>query len=157
MNEVNLAGLVFLKPIFSFLIIFIVMYALLAKSKLLGDDKFINLFISFIFSSIFVAATDVSDVVLQVIPWFSLLIVLLFFILIFASFIGKQDDIAGKGLGWFFIIVLIIMFLISGFFQFENDIKVIRFFNWALSSSIFATLIFIGIAGLVGWVITKGK
>ena len=155
--EANLTGLVFLKPILAFLVVFVIMYAILAKSKMLGEDKFVNLFVSFVLASVFVAAADVTQLVLSIMPWFVVLVVLMFFVLVLAGFIGKEKDIAGKGLGWFFIIALIVMVLVSGYYNYENDAKVLRFTGWLFSSSIFGTRVLIGVAALVGWTITKEK
>ena len=154
-SEANLAGLLFLKPILAFLVVFIIVYAILAKSKMLGEDKFVNLFVSFVLASVFVAASDVTQLVLSVMPWFVVLLVLMFFVLVLSGFIGKEKDIAGKGLGWFFVIALFVIFLIAGYYNYEQDARVLNFTGWLFSSSIFGTLILLGVAALVGWAITK--
>ena len=58
-------------PILSFLLIFAVVFALLAKYKLLGEEsKFLNLFVSFLIAAIFVSLTSARDYVLAITPWF---------------------------------------------------------------------------------------
>ena len=46
--EASVSVLGYFMPIFSFLLVFIVVYALLVKTKVLGDNQPVMLFISFI-------------------------------------------------------------------------------------------------------------
>jgi hypothetical protein len=49
---VDISGIYNFMPIFSFLFVFVVVYAILAKTKVLGDQK-VNLLVGFIMAIIF--------------------------------------------------------------------------------------------------------
>jgi len=53
MDVVSLSAVGYFMPIFSFLLVFIVVYALFAKTKILGDGPAVMLFVSFILSIVF--------------------------------------------------------------------------------------------------------
>ena len=67
---VDISGVTYFEPILAFLVVFVVLYAVLAKTKILGEDnKFVNIFASFLVATIFVAAAGVREYVLTITPW----------------------------------------------------------------------------------------
>ena len=168
---VDVSAITYFAPILSFLIVFVLMFALLAKTKILGEEKFIQLFVSFLIATIFVTAASVRQLVLDVIPWFAVFLVALFFILVLAGFVGK-GDLVGKKLGWFFIVLVIALFLISGIKIFSStfapylpgssyglggDTDVLFFTDWLYSARVLGAILLIGVAALVSWVLVKSK
>src|SRR3989338_5683657 len=119
---VEVAGISYFAPLLAFLIVFIVVFALLNKTKILGEEKFVQLFVSFLIATIFVSAAGVRDYVLTITPWFAVLVISLFFVLLIMGFVGKQADFMQKGVGITAIIVLVIIFLVSGFIVFSGAI-----------------------------------
>ncbi len=167
----DVSAITYFAPILSFLIVFVLVFALLAKTKLLGEEKFIQLFISFIIATVFVTAASVRQLVLDVIPWFAVFIVALFFILVLTGFMGKTD-IVGKGTGWFFIVLVIAAFIISGIKLFSStfapylpgpsygiggDLDILYFTDWIYSSRVLGATLLLGVAALVSWVLVKSK
>jgi len=167
----DVSAITYFAPILSFLIVFVLMFALLAKTKILGDEKFIQLFVSFIIATVFVTAASVRQLVLDVIPWFAVFIVALFFILLLAGFIGKGDMI-GKGVGWIFIVLIIIVFIISGIKLFSTTFtsylpgptygsggnsNILYFTDWIYSSRVLGAALLLGVAAIVSWVLVKTK
>ena len=116
----DVSALGYFAPIAAFLLVFVVVFAVLYKLKLVGDSKWVQLFISLLIASIFVSAAGTKDYVLTVIPWIAVLIISLFFILLLTGFIGEGAKM-GKGLGIAILIILALIFLVSAFVVF-NDV-----------------------------------
>src|SRR3990172_13038387 len=86
-------------PILSFLLVFTVVFAVLAKTKVLGESKFVNLFVSFIVATIFVSLTSAREYVLSITPWFAVFVIVSLFLLSIAGFAGKVPEGLTKGIG----------------------------------------------------------
>ena len=135
------------------------MYALLAKLKLLGEQKYIHLLISFIIAIIFVAFTSTREIVIKATPWAAVLLVLVFFIMILVGFTQKKmDDVIGPWLGWVVIILLVLIFLII--FMKVLGYNILNFlgdFNNIVQDypKIFGALAILVVAALASWVITR--
>ncbi len=107
-------------PIFGFLFVFVVMFAVLLKTKILGDNAFTNSFVAFIFAIIFITFSPGIDFVTTLVPWFVILFVTLFLILLIVGFSqGKMEDIMKPWVTWVFIALLIIAFLVSAIVVFN--------------------------------------
>lgn len=109
----DLSGFSYFVPIFGFLLVTIVVYALLTKLKILGDNDVISLFVAFIIGIIFVSVTSVRTVVENVVPWFAMLIIALFFIFVIIGFSQGKFEKSPAWLMWVFVIVLVGIFLVS--------------------------------------------
>ncbi len=109
----DLSGFSYFIPIFGFLLVTIVMYALLTKLKILGDDSVVIMFVAFIIGIIFVSMTSVRTVVENVIPWFAMLIIALFFIFVIIGFSQGKFEKAPSWIMWTFVLILVGVFLIS--------------------------------------------
>ena len=164
---IDISGIYFFMPVFSFLFVFVIVYALLAQTKILGANKFVHLLISFIMAIIFMSFSANRLYVETIIPWFVVLLVVVFLVLLIAGLSTKKlDGIMTTNFAWAVIIILIIIFLIAA----------IRVFNPVLhpellitggedgpgiigqifgSSSIAGSILLIIIAAVVAWVITK--
>ena len=167
----DVSAIAYFAPILSFLMVFVLMFALLAKTKILGEEKFIQLFISFLIATIFITAASVRQLVLDVVPWFAVFTIALFFILVLAGFIGK-GDLVGKGVGWFFILLVIALFVISGIKLFATtfasylpgptygsggNTNIIYFTDWIYSSRVLGAALLLGVAAIVSWILVKTK
>ncbi|MEK6820692.1 MAG: hypothetical protein AABX71_03195 [Nanoarchaeota archaeon] len=151
---IDISGISYFLPIFGFLFVFVIVYALLAKTKLLGDSQLINLIISFIVAIIFSTMASVEEYIETVTPWFVVLVIVLFFILIIIGLSQQKiSDIMKPGFVWVFIIALIVIFLISAVkvFSFWQPIK--EFVT--TEARIAGAVILLAIAALTAWVLTK--
>jgi hypothetical protein len=168
----DVSSITYFAPILAFLIVFVIMYALLRKTQILGEERFTHLFIAFLIATVFVTAASVRQIVLNVVPWFAVLVIALFFILVLAGFIGKPEEIIGKRVGWIFVIVLILIFLISGIKVFSSslgsylpgpyygaggDQQILFFLDWLYSPRIVGAALLLGVAAVVSWVLVKSK
>jgi hypothetical protein len=74
----------FVMPIFIFLFIFVIFYALLSKIKLFGENPSLNSLIAFSLAVLFVVIPEARKFIELATPWFIVLIVAgLFFVMIF--------------------------------------------------------------------------
>lgn len=157
----DISGLTYFAPILAFLVVFVIMYAILAKTKILGEDAgpWLLLFISFLVATIFVSAAGVRRYVLEITPWFAVLVVSLFFILFIIGFVGKPAEFLQKGIGILAVLVLIAIFLISGFIVFSESIFTFLppIDEWVYSSRVFGSILLIAISAVVSWVLVKSK
>ncbi|MEM4330674.1 MAG: hypothetical protein QW273_01545 [Candidatus Pacearchaeota archaeon] len=132
MAAAQLSSFNYFLPIFSFLFVFIIIYAILQKSKILGDNSFISLFLSFIIASFFIVNAKVVEFVRFNATWFAVFLICIVFILIFLGFVGKEyleTLTKSKGFAYAFIFLLIAAFVVSA-------AKIFNFvFNWEKVSS----------------------
>jgi hypothetical protein len=87
--------------ILPFLLVFTLIFAILEKSKLLGDDrKQINAIVSLVIGLVFIAFPFARGVVIKLIPFLAVSVVILFvFMLIMGFILGtKEGDVLNKGL-----------------------------------------------------------
>ena len=100
--------------IYPFLLVFFIVFALLEKTKLLGENMFTNLLIGFIVAIIFTTMSSAQEYVETITPWFAVLLVALFFILVLIGLSQQKiADIMKPGMVWVFLVALILIFLIS--------------------------------------------
>lgn len=171
---VDTSGIVLIAPILAFLIVFVVVYAILFKTKLIGENNWVLAFVSFAVASLFVSVAGTREYVLTIIPWFAALVVSSFLLLALLGFVGvKADSSLYKGAGVVFAVILGIIFLVSGFVVFsdvivnylpgpgyggaDSDQNVIVVLNQLYSSRIFGAIILLGLSALVSWVLIKSK
>jgi hypothetical protein len=118
-----MAGLDFLqspaltKFVYPFLLIFFIVFALLEKTKVLGEKKQINALVSFVIGFIFVSAIFPKEMVGNLILFLTIAIVIVFVILILWGFIAGEGGLkfadAPVGLKWVIGIVLVIVVVIA--------------------------------------------
>lgn len=112
-TPIDLSAINFFTPIASFLFVFVVVYAILIKTEILGSNKGMNALIGFVMAVVFVSFSSLGTYVNNIIPWFIVLLVILFFILLVAKFTTKDfDKMMTKGFAWVVVIIFIIVFLI---------------------------------------------
>ena len=157
-------------PIFGFLFVFVVMYAILIKTEVLGKNAFTNSLVSFVFAIIFITFSPGVQLVEMVLPWFIVLIIALFFVLIIVGFSQKDvDKFMSPGLAWFFIIALAIVFLVSSIIVFNpflspylpgesteggNEV-LLAITSFVYSERFLGAFLLLAIAVVTSWVITK--
>jgi len=144
-------------PILSFLLVFTIVFAVLAKYKILGESKFVNLFVSFLTSTIFISLTSAREYVISITPWFAVFVVVSMFILALVGFSGKVPEGFTKGLGIILVIALLIVFLVSAYFTFSSTPFFESVGDWISKPRIYGALILLGISAIVSWVLIKVK
>jgi len=167
---IDISGIYFFMPVFSFLFVFFIIYALLAVSKALGESKFIHLLISFIVAVVFMSFSSAELYVRQIIPWFVVLLVVVFLILMIAGFTKNLEAVMQPWFAWVIIAILGIIFLIAAINVFNPvfhpDLVITgaeeagpgvvqQFKDFITSSKVAGSIILLVVAGIVAWVITK--
>ena len=152
---VSLSALEYFMPILAFLAVFIVIYAILAKTKVLGDNNFVALFISFVLSVFFVVEASLVDYLLFTSAWFMIIVFFVFLLfVVLAFFPGKLDFLGKTWVSWVVLGILIAFFIIASAYS----------FNWAVNWSIvndwlytdwFGLVLLLVIAAVVSAVLTK--
>lgn len=152
-----ISGVSYFLPIFSFLLVFIIVYAILQKTKILGDNAGVSLFLSLIFASFFIVNAKMVEFVKFNATWFVVFMVCIIFILMFLGFVGKdylKVFAENKNFAYAFIFILIFAFIFSA----------ARIFNWVLDWSKikswaqtdwFGFILLLIIAGIVSLVLSK--
>lgn len=79
-------------PIFSFILVFAIVYAGLQFTKFLGDNKVIHAVISFVIGLIFLFTMDVTAVVMTITPWFTVFFIFIIFMIMGYKLFGATDD-----------------------------------------------------------------
>ncbi|MBT3642552.1 hypothetical protein HN604_03590 [archaeon] len=122
----TISAMSYFLPIFSFLLVFIVVYALLMKTKVLGDNATIAIFISLILASFFVVEASLVEFIQFSSAWFGVIVVAIFFLVTMVAFLPGEAPlkIFEKGLvGWVVVGLMVAFFIVSSAYV----------FNWAIS------------------------
>lgn len=171
MAQLDISGLNFFMPIFSFLFVFVIIYALLVKTKVLGGSGFVNVLISFIISIVFMSISSLELYVRTILPWFVVLVVIVFLILMLVGFsTGSLDKILKSKFSWIIVGLLVVVFLVSAIKVFNPILHpdliitsaeqgspglMVQAREFFSSSSVMGSFLLLIIAGIVAWVLTK--
>lgn len=155
MTTIDLSSIQNYFPILAFLLVFTVVFAVLAKSKILGESKFVNLLISFIVGVIFVGVTSAREYVIKITPWFAIFVIAFVFILIVMGFSEKVPDALKKGIGVVFVIGILIIFLISAFYTFSSEPFIKQVSNWITKPGIYGAFLLIVVGAIASWILTR--
>jgi hypothetical protein len=170
---VDVSGFAVVAPVFAFFLVFVVVFGVLFKTGVLGENKWVQLFSSFLVASIFISLTGARDLVLTVVPWVVVLILSLFFILLIIGWIGKGAEFLHKPIGIVVVILLGLIFLVSAFVVFsdvlsgylpgpgfgsgDSEPEVLFFLSWLYSPRVLGGILLIGLSAIVSWVLVKMK
>lgn len=153
----DISSIGYFLPIFSFLLIFIVVYAILKKTEILGDNNGVSLFISFIIAAFFIVNTKMVEFTQNISSWFAVFLICSFFIFVFLAFIGKDSlkiVSENKTIAWTAFILLIIFFIVSSSKIFKWAINIDGFRSW-FSTDWFGMVLLVIVGAIAAWVITK--
>ena len=164
MVQLDLTGITYFLPLLSFLVIFIITFAVLNKTKII-DNTLWEVFLAFVIATIFVSGLTVRNYILNIVPWFAVLLICLFLILVITGFIGKDLTSWNKGFGIAFVIILIIGFLISAIVVFSSylnpyipaSLTATSIRDWFFSSQVLGALFLLIVSFIVSWVLIKSK
>ena len=157
-SAVDLTGIAYFNPILSFALILVLVFAVLKKTKILGEGNGINALISIVLSLIFVSVVNVREYVEIVSPWFAVLAVLMFFVLFLAAFaLGKPDAVFKPWLVWVFIVLLALVFVYLGFYQFNvlHNPDFIDLKHWLREPRVAGGVWLVIFGGIVTFIVTR--
>ena len=164
----DVSGINFFMPVFSFLFVFLVVFALLIKTKILGGGKFISVLVSFIVSIIFMSFSSMELYIRTIIPWFVVLVVVVFLVLLIAMFTTKGwDKIMTPAFAWIVVIILVLIFLIAAIRVFNpvfhpdlgvtsgQGTSLFEQMRNYLDGGVAGSILLLIVAAIVAWVITR--
>ena len=164
----DISGLFFFMPVLSFLFVFLIVYALLASTKVLKAHWFVHVLISFIMAIIFMSFSSAELYIRTILPWFVVLIVIVFLVLLIAMFSTKAwDKMMTPAFAWIIIGILVIIFLVSAIRVFNpvfhpdlgitsgQGTSMIEQIRDYMDGGVAGSILLIIIAVIVTWVITK--
>ncbi len=159
MVEIDLSGISTFVPVFGFLLVFTVVYALLSKTEFLGKNRFVHILVSFAIAIIFLVSANAIEYVRVVTPWFAAFIVSLLFIGLVVGLMGKEpmEKIFKPGFAWFIVIALIVIFLISAAYVFADVIN--KYMGepkaFMLQPQILGVVVLVGLTVFAAWLLTR--
>jgi len=157
MVEIDLSGISTFVPVFGFLLVFVVSYALLGKTKVLGENKFVHILVSFAIAIIFLVSANAVEYVRVVTPWFAAFIVSLLFIALVVGVTGNMEKIFKPGFTWFIVIVLLLIFVISAIYVFADVIN--KYMGepkaFLLQPQILGVLVLVALTVFAAWLLTR--
>ncbi len=112
--DVGLLG--FFSQIFTFLLVFVFVYAVLQKTKILGGEKNIDALVGVALAFITLLVPGVSKLLTLSAPWFILMFFLIFLIALMSMFMGANTEslkfaLTNEGLIWWIIIIGVLIVL----------------------------------------------
>lgn len=152
---VDLTPFADLLPIFSFLVVFALIIVVLQKTKLVEDIR-MQIGISFIISLMFVTATGARVYLQSIIPFFAVLLVCLFFVLVFIAFVGKDVEKLSKEVGIGFVAILLIVFVGTALFWFGPGASP-YYERFRDSPKVYGATVLIATAAAVAWILVRAK
>ncbi len=147
-------------PIFSFLLVFIVLYAILQKTHVLGDNPSISILISLILSSFFIVETQLVDFVNFTASWMTVIFITIFIFSTVLAFLPGKEPLAfltkGSWFSWTILVVLVIFFITSATHVFNLAINWAMLRTWA-QTEWFGFILLAVIATIISIVLKKSN
>jgi hypothetical protein len=154
----SLSAIGYFMPIFAFLLVFIVIYALLKNTKVLGTSEPVMLFVSLILASFFIVEVSLVEFVQFSSAWFSTLVIAVFFLVLILAFIPgiKIGEFLGKNnwFAWTLLVIMVVFFIFSSVYVWNWAINWGMFGSW-FDSEWSGLILLVAIAGAVSFVLTK--
>ncbi|MBU4308243.1 MAG: hypothetical protein KJ566_00400 [Nanoarchaeota archaeon] len=162
-TETILQHWLFTDFVFPFLLIFLICFAILEKTKVLGDNKQLDALLSFVLGLIFVGAVFPKMVVGNLILFLTVSLVVVFVVLLIWGFIAGEEGLkfgdSSKGLKWVIgiaivLAVVVLLFSVTGIFPGVFDFL----FHQSWSEGFWTNFLFIiVIAGAIALVLKSSK
>ncbi len=137
-------------------------------TKILGEAPWVNLFVGLIMATIFISFSSLDLYVRTVIPWFVVLLICVFLVLLLSGMASKDLYKAmGTKVGWVAIVLLIIVFLVAAIKVFNpvfhpdliitsgEGTSLVEQIRYGADGTVFGTILLIIIAAIVSWVLVK--
>lgn len=161
MAETIFSNPIFMEIVLPFLLVFTLVFAVLDKTKLLGEGKRqINAIISFVIGVVLIGFPFARDIIVKLIPFLAVSLVILFvFMLLYGFIAGKKEDILSFGLkialGIIFgLAVLVAVLWVTGVW--DDIIEVVLFGEY--SGKILLNVLMLAIiGGAIAIVVSGGK
>jgi D-alanyl-lipoteichoic acid acyltransferase DltB (MBOAT superfamily) len=145
-------------PLLAFLLVTVILFGVLQKTKILGDNKAVSLIISAVIGLLFIIVPKSVDFTNSVFPIFTAFILFVVILVMVVTFTGGDlRSLFGRGVRGFVWAVIIIMLVIFIF----SAVKVSPEFQTMMTNptpfwnGIIQPIIFFAIFALVAWFLTR--
>ena len=155
MVAASISAMSYFIPILAFLLVFIIVYALLFKTEVLGGNQPIMLFVSFILASFFIVEASLIEFVQFSSAWFSVITICVFFVLVLIAFLPGDNPAAdflmkNSWFAWVVLGAIFAVFIISAAYVFNWVV------NWGevrvwFNSDWFGLVLILIVAAIVSW------
>ena len=153
----SLSVIGYFMPVVSFLFVFVLIYAVLVKTNILGNNKAVSLMISFLLASFFIYNASLVEFVKTSSAWFAVFFVCIFFIMMLITFThGKADKIMNPSMAWVLLALLIILFVVSSSYVFNWAVNWTTLKDWA-HTDWFGFILLLVMAAIVSKVLVGKK
>jgi hypothetical protein len=107
----DIGALHYFKPIFTFLFVFVIMYALLQKTKILGGVKGVDALVSFVMAILFMLTPGLVEIVDFSTSWFVVLFIFIILTVVVFMILGVQEEALTEIFrkSWFLWTILIVI------------------------------------------------
>lgn len=109
----DVTGLQYFSNLFAFLFVWLIVYALLAYSRVLGNNHLIHILIGLIIGLFALFSPTVTGAIIVIAPWFALIFVFAMFISIAGNMFGATD-IGGSPAFKGIVLSLVLIILVVG-------------------------------------------
>ena len=169
---VDVSPVSYFAPIITFLLVALVVGVVIWKLKFLGESKWVAVFVALAISTLFISAGGAMQFVQAIVPWFALLLISVFFLMLLLGFIGKPLEKMSNGIGVVVVILFAILFLVSGFviysniivsyipgpfYGYQGDPALLYFTDWLYSPRVVGAVLLLAVSALVSWILVKAK
>jgi len=106
----------YLSPIFVFILVFVLLYATLLKTKFLSEKVGLNGLVAFSMAFLFIIFPFLKEVLMQAVPWIIIIFLCIAIILMVQMFMGYTQEsittwMASNSFGLVITIIVVIVFL----------------------------------------------
>jgi hypothetical protein len=117
----------YIEVVFPVILVFAVVYAVLYKTKVIGDKPTLNAIIAIITGLLMVVSDKAGEVINFMIPWFSIAIIFLLMLFLLLKLFGLSDDnltnvLKDKAVYWSIILVALAIFGAAFLTVFGQDV-----------------------------------
>ena len=148
---------------YPFLLIFFILFAILEKGKILGDDKKqLNAVLAFVIGLIFLSFVQPRLIVENMILFLTVAIVIVFVVLLLWGFVSggevKENFLSNKGVKWTVGIVVVISVIVAAFWAAGISTDAFDFlFKQSWSNSFWTNFIFVAVVAAALAVVLKSS
>lgn len=101
-------------PIFVFILVFVIFYAILIKTHILGENKGLAALASFVVAFLFLVTRATTELIQIITPWFVVLIIVAMAFMLIFMFLGVKPEaiaeaVSHEGTVWMIIIILLVL------------------------------------------------
>ena len=145
--------------VYPFLLVFFIIFAILEKTKVLGENRQVNAFVAFVIGLIFVAAVNPKLIVTNLILFLAVAVVIVLVVMLVWGFlVGEEAKFSGpKGLKWVVAVIVIIAVVIYLFMSEGISDEVYEWlFKSDWSNDVWTNIIFVVIIAVALAVVLAG-